>query len=634
MSPDTAATGWRPNLGAVPGPSGTRFRVWAPEVAVVELVLEGERTIPLEPGPEGYHEVVVPGVAAGARYRYRLDGARAVPRSRLAPPAGGRARTLARWSTRRASAGRTRGWSGLEPLERWCSTSSTSGTFTPEGTFEAARAPARRTSPSSGSPPSSSCRSPTSRAAGTGATTGWPSSRPRARYGTPDELRALRRRGAPARARRPPRRRLQPLRARTGTTWARSVATTSTDRHHTPWGAAVNFDGTASAPVRRLLPRERRSTGSPSTTSTGSGSTRPTPSWIDPSPDTSWRSSPPVGHAARAAPAGDRRGRAQPGDPGAGPARSGSASTPSGPTTSTTSSGAAWPATGDGYFADFEGTAQDVAETLRKGWFYTGQATRGPGRRGAPTRRAFRPSASCVCLQNHDQVGNRAFGDRLHHAIAPAAWRAGVGAAPPRAGDAAAVHGAGVGGVDAVPVLHRPRARAGRLVTEGRRREFAGFDAFRDPAARERIPDPQAASTFEASRLRWDEREQRGHAEVLRLHAALLRVRREELLPRRARLAVRAVGSDALALDAGDLAVVVRLRGGGEVELPPGLGQAPRILLSTEDGAFAPDPAPPVLTVRGAAAVATFRRPGALVLAPGSQAIEVGVARSTGPLRP
>ena len=52
-------------------------------------------------------------------------------------------------------------------------------------------------------------------------------------------------------------------------------------------------------------------------------------------------------------------------------------------------------------------------------------------------------------------------------------------------------------------------ADLGRLVTKGRREEFSRFEAFADPVTRARIPDPQASSTFEDSRLVWNERNQR-----------------------------------------------------------------------------------------------------------------------------
>jgi maltooligosyltrehalose trehalohydrolase len=68
----------------------------------------------------------------------------------------------------------------------------------------------------------------------------------------------------------------------------------------------------------------------------------------------------------------------------------------------------------------------------------------------------------------------------------------------------------------------------GALVTAGRRREFAAFAAFSDPARRETIPDPQAPQTFERSKLHWDERQVEPHARVLTLYRELLALRRSD----------------------------------------------------------------------------------------------------------
>ena len=68
-------------LGADPVPGGVRFGVWAPRARAVEVVIEGEpeHAHPLRAGTSGYHSAVVPGAAAGARYRFRLDGTDAYP---------------------------------------------------------------------------------------------------------------------------------------------------------------------------------------------------------------------------------------------------------------------------------------------------------------------------------------------------------------------------------------------------------------------------------------------------------------------------------------------------------------------------------------------------------------------------
>jgi maltooligosyltrehalose trehalohydrolase len=154
---------------------------------------------------------------------------------------------------------------------------------------------------------------------------------------------------------------------------------------------------------------------------------------------------------------------------------------------------------------------------------------------------------------------------------------------------------------------HHPEL--GAKVTEGRRREFRRFAAFSDAQARERIPDPQAPSTFAASRLRWAELGDPAHGAMRRLYRRLLQLR--------ARL-VTGDGCTARALDAetilvtGDgYLVVARLGGAGEVRTGP--VAHPHVMLSTEDAAFAVDPAP--IVAHTAAGVVRFARPGAVVLA-------------------
>jgi maltooligosyltrehalose trehalohydrolase len=70
-----------------------------------------------------------------------------------------------------------------------------------------------------------------------------------------------------------------------------------------------------------------------------------------------------------------------------------------------------------------------------------------------------------------------------------------------------------------------------QAVLNGRRDEFKRFAAFADPTARARIPDPNAESTFVASRLRWEERESSPHRERLALVRKLLALRRHHLTP-------------------------------------------------------------------------------------------------------
>jgi maltooligosyltrehalose trehalohydrolase len=146
----------------------------------------------------------------------------------------------------------------------------------------------------------------------------------------------------------------------------------------------------------------------------------------------------------------------------------------------------------------------------------------------------------------------------------------------------------------------------------------------------DQIPDPQSPDTFAASRLRWHERENGDHGGMLRLYRTLLHLRREA-----APLCHVGSGSyDAWPLDEHTIAVrrsapegstmviVARLRGAGEVIVSRGVLETGegrqadwKVVLTTEDQAFAPDPAPLTLRVSHDEARILFRRPSAVILA-------------------
>ena len=205
--------------------------------------------------------------------------------------------------------------------------------------------------------------------------------------------------------------------------------------------------------------------------------------------------------------------------------------------------------------------------TVRQGWFYQGQfsAYRGGPRGTDPT--GIPSERMVVCVQNHDQIGNRPFGERLNHQIEPALFR-GVECAPAvPAPDALLFMGQEWAASAPFVFFTDHHADLGPLVTEGRRAEFSRFEAFADPATRSRIPDPQASSTFEMSRLVWNERAQAPHAGVLELYRTLLRLRRTEAAMR------TTARFDVTALDEACLAVT---RGAGERDtLLPGALRGP-----------------------------------------------------------
>ena len=253
----------------------------------------------------------------------------------------------------------------------------------------------------------------------------------------------------------------------------------------------------------------------------------------------------------------------------------------------------------ESYLKDFTGSAEDLAETLANGWFYRGQESRNHGKpRGTPCDQ-LPPHAFCYCISNHDQVGNRAFGERLSVSCSREGYRAASALlclAP-----YTPLIFQGQEWAASTPFLYFTdhNEELGRLVTEGRRKEFAGFAAFAHGESTNRIPDPQAESTFNASKLKWDEAQGGVHAQTRLLYKEALRLRREEpALRRRADRAdwqAVALGGETVALvytepQAGEMCMVVcNLTGGGVGEM--GIDEGPRfeLIFSTNASRFGGD---------------------------------------------
>jgi len=188
----------------------------------------------------------------------------------------------------------------------------------------------------------------------------------------------------------------------------------------------------------------------------------------------------------------------------------------------------------DGYYADFaDAPLEHLGRTLAQGFAFQGQVSpfHDHKPRGEPS--GHLPGGAFVSfLQSHDQVGNRAFGERIHAIGEPrllAAAYACVLLSPH-----APMLFMGEEYAASTPFqyfcdFHDELAEA---VRNGRREEFKRFAAFRDPGARARIPDPNARQTFAASRLDWAERSRTPQRRQLALVRELLALRREHLVPR------------------------------------------------------------------------------------------------------
>ena len=226
----------------------------------------------------------------------------------------------------------------------------------------------------------------------------------------------------------------------------------------------------------------------------------------------------------------------------------------------------------EGYYRDYaDRPAAHLARCLTEGFAYQGEpsAFRGGRPRGAPSGH-LPPGAFVGFLQNHDQVGNRALGERIT-ALAPAdAVRAALtilllAPAPPLLfmGQEWGSRRPFLFFCDFEPAL-------ARKVANGRRDEFADFPAFAGPGARRRIPNPGDRNTFTRCVLDWGEIARDGHAAWLSLHRELLALRRN-LLPGLA----GARAENAGAIGPGAVCITWTLPDGSRLTLAANLHAAP-----------------------------------------------------------
>jgi maltooligosyltrehalose trehalohydrolase len=272
----------------------------------------------------------------------------------------------------------------------------------------------------------------------------------------------------------------------------------------------------------------------------------------------------------------------------------------------------------EGYYRDFSGRAEDIATTIRQGWFFTGQRSHHMGEERGTDPSPIDPRQFVVCVQNHDQVGNRARGERLSHDIDLPTYRA-VSTLLLTAPETPLLF-MGQEWAASPPFLFFTdhHDELGRQITSGRREEFASFKAFADPELRKSIPDPQAAETFERSRLAWVEVQRPEHAGVLRLYQRLLGLRGTGAAFRaatREAFDVRALDEETILIerrhDRESVWMVVRLAGAGGASVA-GVHEG-HVMLSTEDPDIAPDPHPIDVRFSGGTAAIRFARPGAVL---------------------
>jgi maltooligosyltrehalose trehalohydrolase len=511
-----------------------RFRLWAPGVEAVELCLwrdGAEAALALQAQDEGWYECFAQ-APPGSRYSYRLEDGRRVPdpASRRQPegvhgPSAVVDPTAWDWHDGE--------WRG-RPWEEAVIYELHVGTFTPQGTFTGVQERldhlVRLGVTAIELMPVAEC--PGSRNWGYDGVLLFA---PEQRYGTPEHLKAL----------------VQAAHARglmvlldvvynhfgpEGNYLHAYAPQFFTERHHTPWGAAINFDGPDSRWVRRFFIENALY-------------------WLeeyhfdglrldavhaildDSDPDILVE----LAEAVQRGPGRERHVHLVL-ENDANAARYFSRDERGRPRWYV----AQWNddlhhtlhvlATGEtgGYYVDVaEQTPRLLGRCLTEGFAYQGEPS--PYRAGAPRGEPsahLPPGAFVSFLQNHDQVGNRAFGERIASLAAPEAVRAMVAIMLLAPSPPLLFMGEEWGATQPFLFFCDFGPDLAAAVTEGRRREFARFPQFSDPAARERIPDPQDRATFLRSVLDWSGREKPEHRPWLDLYRELLALRHREIVPR------------------------------------------------------------------------------------------------------
>jgi malto-oligosyltrehalose trehalohydrolase len=184
----------------------------------------------------------------------------------------------------------------------------------------------------------------------------------------------------------------------------------------------------------------------------------------------------------------------------------------------------------DGYYADYAARPHELlCRALAQGFAYQGEISPYEGKARGSTSAHLPPTAFVAFLQNHDQIGNRAQGERLAALVASDAARLAATAllllapAPPML-----FMGEEWGALEPFPYFCDMSAELNEKIRQGRRAEFARFGKF---AAAQELPDPAAAATFTAAKLDWTRQSLPRHAYWLEQYRRLLAIRQRDIVP-------------------------------------------------------------------------------------------------------
>ncbi len=250
------------------------------------------------------------------------------------------------------------------------------------------------------------------------------------------------------------------------------------------------------------------------------------------------------------------------------------------------------------YATEFQGELSELVNALRNGWVHPAPWPAGGPRHNTPCAH-LPPERFVFCISNHDQAGNRAFGERLNHFVSPETYRAASALLCLSPYTPLLFMGQEWGASTPFLYFTDHNEELGRLIAEGRKKEMRRFPVFQKALTLHELPSPQAPETFQQSKLQWDEAERAGHGACLRLYRKALQLRRDHEVFRpkdRASTQVAELPCGVLAIRAqsadDDWLVLCDLRGGHRCNLqdepftqPRGSGHW-QTILSSNDPAF------------------------------------------------
>jgi maltooligosyltrehalose trehalohydrolase len=510
-----------------------RFRLWAPQAKQVDLVLNDGRGItqmlPMTGSADGWYELVTDKARAGSLYRYRIDGKTEVPdpASRRNPndvhgPSEVVDPTEFDWDD---DGWHSRPWHEAVIYELHV------GTFTPEGTFAGVESrldhlvelgvTVIELMPIADFPGSR----------------GWgydgvlPYS-PEAAYGTPNELKSLiaaaHRRGLAVM--------LDVVYNHfgpEGNYLGLYAPQFFTERHHTPWGAAINFDGQDSRAVRDFfihntlywleeyhfdglrfdavhaiiddskkhilteiaeVARERAGSGRHIYLVLENGANEARflglPGQVN-KYDAQWNDD--VHHCLHTILTGET----------------------------------------DGYYEDFATTPHaKLCRSLAEGFVYQGEYSQHGKKSRGERSSHLPPTAFVIFLQNHDQIGNRVFGERIGQIVKNAeALRAATAILLLAPSPPMLFMGEEWNAPEPFPYFCDFEPELAAKVREGRKKEFQHFERFRNPESPDSIPDPTSAATLKSACLDWSRINVAPYEDWLDFYGRLLAIRARDIVP-------------------------------------------------------------------------------------------------------